>query len=168
MAKKGYLSAENPLAVAGSESMTVDEAQKTCATEPACKGFTFMLSTNTAEDPTEKTSIHFKTVIDFTKSEDSGWRTKIKASEAGLLTSDPGMGGRSCTAWRNAGGCTASGPREAANDLACSVSIDKGKSGYCECEDGRKAAESTCHHDEFTCADECAKTPSASTTSVYK
>ena len=34
-----------------------------------------------------------------------------------------------------------------------------GKSGYCECENGRKAALSSCEHPTFKCADECAKPP---------
>jgi hypothetical protein len=109
--KKGYLSAENPLVVGGSSEMTVALAQQACKVLPTCKGFTFMLSKAGGAD--EKTSIHFKTKIEFTESTD-GWQTMIK-----------GTGG-SCVSWRNAGGCTAVGPREPTNDLGCTVSITRG------------------------------------------
>ena len=51
---------------------------------------------------------------------------------------------RKCVKWRQTGGCTPSGPHEKANDINCSTLIDNEWSGYCECENGRKALEKKC------------------------
>jgi hypothetical protein len=61
----------------------------------------------------------------------------------------------SCVAWRQTGNCDPNGPREPAADKPCTAVIDGPQSGYCECGNGRKAAESHCGHIGLTCADAC-------------
>ena len=57
-------------------------------------------------------------------------------------------GDSKCVMWRQTSDCSANGKRQSANDRACSMTIKKGSSGYCECEGGVRAAESTCEHAE--------------------
>ena len=52
----------------------------------------------------------------------------------------------SCIAWRQTGGCKPDGPREPGSDKTCTDSIPYGASGYCECENGRKAKEISCEN----------------------
>jgi len=63
---------------------------------------------------------------------------------------------RSCTEWRQTGECDPDGPRESHKDEPCSVQIQSGASGYCECESLR-TMKYDCEHGAFTCDDECAK-----------
>jgi hypothetical protein len=42
-------------------------------------------------------------------------------------------------------------------DRKCSQTIPSGDSGYCECEDGKRAQEVGCEHEPFRCKDECRK-----------
>lgn len=60
-----------------------------------------------------------------------------------------------CVKWRQTGDCSASGKRQPQSDQDCHVRIKHGWSGYCECEGGVRAAESSCEHEEFTCNDRC-------------
>ena len=62
-----------------------------------------------------------------------------------------------CVKWRQTGGCSPNGAHEEQYDKDCSTPLDKGWSGYCECEDGRKALEKECNK-EFrhkTCEAAC-------------
>jgi len=65
-----------------------------------------------------------------------------------------------CVSWRQTGDCSADGPRETDNDKDCTVRIDAGASGYCECGAGRRIKRAGCQaatdSDSFTCAEECA------------
>ena len=63
----------------------------------------------------------------------------------------------SCRGWKQTGGCSATGPRENTSDLACDVRVPTQASGYCECADGTRRAESGCKHASFTCEEECSK-----------
>jgi hypothetical protein len=78
-------------------------------------------------------------------------------STATAPTSDEGQESN-CVGWRQTGGCTAQGPREAHSDRGCLDEVAAGASGYCECGGGRRAAESTCDHGPFQCAAICAAT----------
>uniref|UniRef100_A0A7S2JDY8 J domain-containing protein n=1 Tax=Haptolina brevifila TaxID=156173 RepID=A0A7S2JDY8_9EUKA len=60
-----------------------------------------------------------------------------------------------CIKWRQTGDCSPTGKRQASEDRDCHVKIQKGWSGYCECEGGVRAGESGCNHEEFTCTDKC-------------
>ena len=62
-----------------------------------------------------------------------------------------------CVKWRQTSGCSATGKRQTAQDQECTQRIQSGWSGYCECEGGIRAGESTCEHPAFTCADKCAE-----------
>jgi hypothetical protein len=61
-----------------------------------------------------------------------------------------------CEGWRQTGGCSPHGPREAGSDRGCSEEVPAGSSGYCECHDGTRARESDCDHGIFTCGEACA------------
>ena len=60
-----------------------------------------------------------------------------------------------CVRWRQTGGCSPDGPREPGGDRGCKSIVPHGASGFCECENGRRAGASTCDHDKFTCFDVC-------------
>ena len=60
-----------------------------------------------------------------------------------------------CVRWRQTGGCSPDGPREPGGDRGCKSIVPPGASGFCECENGRRAGASTCDHDKFTCFDVC-------------
>ena len=62
-----------------------------------------------------------------------------------------------CVGWKQTGGCTPDGPREEHSDLPCDQEVPAGASGYCECADGRRAAESDCDHATFACAVKCSE-----------
>lgn len=72
------------------------------------------------------------------------------ARQASLLDGDV------CRGWRQTGGCTPHGPREAGSDKTCDEEVPAGSSGYCECHDGTRARESDCDHGIFTCGEACA------------
>ncbi len=61
-----------------------------------------------------------------------------------------------CEGWRQTGGCSPHGPREAGSDRGCGDEVPAGASGYCECHDGTRARESDCDHGIFTCGEACA------------
>jgi hypothetical protein len=61
---------------------------------------------------------------------------------------------------RQAGGCSPSGPREAAFDRPCEETIPDGASGFCECGGDRQVQPVTCIHEPFDCKTECAIRPS--------
>ena len=61
-----------------------------------------------------------------------------------------------CEGWRQTGGCSPHGPREAGSDRGCAEEVPAGSSGYCECHDGTRARESDCDHGIFTCGEACA------------
>jgi len=61
-----------------------------------------------------------------------------------------------CEGWRQTGGCSPHGPREAGSDRSCAEEVPAGASGYCECHDGTRARESDCDHGIFTCGEACA------------
>ena len=61
-----------------------------------------------------------------------------------------------CEGWRQTGGCSPHGPREAGSDRSCGDEVPAGASGYCECHDGTRARESDCDHGIFTCGEACA------------
>ena len=61
-----------------------------------------------------------------------------------------------CEGWRQTGGCSPHGPREAGSDRGCAEEVPAGASGYCECHDGTRARESDCDHGIFTCGEACA------------
>jgi len=75
------------------------------------------------------------------------------------LHAAPPYGQQSCVAFRRTGGCNPNGPREATGDLHCSSVVPQRMSGYCECENGRRAAEVTCRHAPMRCDQECRKLP---------
>ena len=60
-----------------------------------------------------------------------------------------------CVSWRQTGGCSGHGEREAAQDSPCLTVINNGRSGFCECAAGGTAARSDCEHPPFTCESEC-------------
>mmetsp|Transcript_124910 Transcript_124910/g.400114 ORF Transcript_124910/g.400114 Transcript_124910/m.400114 type:complete len:506 (+) Transcript_124910:94-1611(+) len=68
-----------------------------------------------------------------------------------------------CVSWRQTGGCSADGAREASKDQACDASIEPRSSGFCECGDGRVIRKPGCEHGEFAapfkCEDECGREP---------
>ena len=66
---------------------------------------------------------------------------------------------RKCVMFRTTSACDPNGKRLPGKDLGCRVEIPQHVSGYCECESGRKAKESSCKHLVFTCEDACNKTP---------
>ena len=65
-------------------------------------------------------------------------------------------GRRRARGWRQTGGCSPHGPREAGSDRGCGDEAPAGASGYCECHDGTRARESDCDHGIFTCGEACA------------
>ena len=77
-------------------------------------------------------------------------QTMCAARQAALLDDDV------CQGWRQTGGCTPHGPREAGSDKTCDEEVPAGSSGYCECHDGTRARESDCNHGIFTCGEACA------------
>lgn len=60
-----------------------------------------------------------------------------------------------CVAWRQTGGCVASGPREPLLDERCTIRIYHDRSGYCEC-DALRRVRLDCGHDEGSCDQYCA------------
>ena len=59
----------------------------------------------------------------------------------------------SCVSWRQTGGCDPFGPREEGGDAACTKTVPKGASGFCECSlrgDGEAAGFVGCDHEPFT------------------
>ncbi|KAF0687736.1 Aste57867_20541 [Aphanomyces stellatus] len=60
-----------------------------------------------------------------------------------------------CLKWRATSGCDAHGPRDSWYDASCSSTIQKGSSGFCECENRRRVREVDCEHHSFTCEDAC-------------
>ena len=60
-----------------------------------------------------------------------------------------------CVRWRQTGGCSPDGPREPGGDRGCKSTVPPGASGFCECENGRRAGFSTCDHESFKCYDVC-------------
>lgn len=60
-----------------------------------------------------------------------------------------------CSAWRQTGECSATGPREPYNDKDCTTPIDSGWSGFCECSNGTVPAD--CGHAVDTCDSACRK-----------
>ena len=62
-----------------------------------------------------------------------------------------------CVGWRQTGGCSSYGTREAHNDAPCTQSIISGRSGYCQCDSKANVVASRvdCVHSEFTCALAC-------------
>merc|ERR1712054_741871 len=67
--------------------------------------------------------------------------------------------GKKCVKWRQTGHCDPNGKREPQNDVDCNVTVDGYASGYCECENGRKAGAIGCHHQPFRCQDVCVPPP---------
>jgi hypothetical protein len=59
-----------------------------------------------------------------------------------------------CVAWRQTGGCRASGRRETSNDKACDARIESGWSGFCDCAGGERIGVD-CGHPPSTCASAC-------------
>eukprot|EP00941_MAST-03F_sp_MAST-3F-sp1_P000077 g77.t1 len=66
------------------------------------------------------------------------------------------VAGPGCQRWAQTSNCDGSGAREPLKDKACDDLIRSGNSGYCLCDDGRKAGVSNCIHPEFRCVDKCA------------
>lgn len=64
-----------------------------------------------------------------------------------------------CVAWRQTGGCDPKGEREKMLDEHCATTIIPGRSGYCECADGRPPVEFACEHTSIVCEEECTKDP---------
>jgi thiol-disulfide isomerase/thioredoxin/glutathione S-transferase len=64
--------------------------------------------------------------------------------------------------WRQTGGCTPNGPREADHDRHCHSAVPAGASGYCECADGSRGHEGSCEHGEFRCSAYCVDPNAAS------
>ena len=64
-----------------------------------------------------------------------------------------------CVGWRQTGGCSPTGGREAAHDLSCAARVRGSASGYCECAGGRRANAVGCFHKEFTCELVCGGAP---------
>ncbi|CAJ1437605.1 unnamed protein product [Effrenium voratum] len=68
-----------------------------------------------------------------------------------------------CLAWRQTGGCSPTGVLEPSADKPCTAAIVNGNSGFCQCTPlgargaSGSAAESTCDHVPFTCAQKCAE-----------
>eukprot|EP00736_Rhodelphis_marinus_P006154 Rmarinus@m.2043 len=60
-----------------------------------------------------------------------------------------------CVGWHQTGGCRRGGPPEPDRNEDCDTVIENGRSGYCECEMGRKAGMSDCYHFPFTCREMC-------------
>lgn len=82
---------------------------------------------------------------------------KCTASGATKGSTAAASGASRCVKWRQTSGCTASGKRQPDSDRDCHVKVKNGWSGYCECEGGVRAGESSCEHEEFTCNDKCEK-----------
>ena len=61
----------------------------------------------------------------------------------------------SCVSWRQTGGCDPNGPREPEFDEKCGEPILDGRSGYCECENGRIVHKVGCPHSVFSCEEAC-------------
>ena len=61
-----------------------------------------------------------------------------------------------CVMWRQTGGCRAQGPREPEQDMECDRAVAPGRSGWCECKNGRTAKEVSCNHHGFRCDHQCA------------
>lgn len=61
----------------------------------------------------------------------------------------------SCVSWRQTENCDFKGDRQPESDRPCNEEVQHGWSGFCECKDGRRAAEVGCRHAVFTCQDEC-------------
>lgn len=62
-----------------------------------------------------------------------------------------------CISWRQTGGCDPDGDREPEGDRPCSEKIPRGASGFCECEEGKRAGYLTCEHGAVRCQDICSK-----------
>ena len=82
---------------------------------------------------------------------------KKPASSASSSSSTASTRASRCVKWRQTNDCSASGRLQPHADRDCDVRIKNGWSGYCECEGGVRAGESSCEHDEFTCDEQCAK-----------
>eukprot|EP00667_Euglena_gracilis_P003552 EG_transcript_3561 len=76
----------------------------------------------------------------------------LRAAGAGAVSPLPDGCG-----WQQTGGCRPEGPREPQHDEPCRTVVPAGRSGYCLCPYGLKAALSPCQHSELVCFDECVK-----------
>jgi hypothetical protein len=81
-----------------------------------------------------------------------GWRW-LMGGASGVLLYFRDAPVEDCLAWRQAGSCSATGPREPARDQSCSVRIPAAWSGYCECRIASFAGD--CGHPARTCAEVC-------------
>lgn len=62
-----------------------------------------------------------------------------------------------CVSWRQTGGCDPDGLREPEGDRGCDDVVPKGASGFCECENERRAGYVTCDHAPMSCTRICNK-----------
>eukprot|EP01061_Rhynchopus_euleeides_P004850 TRINITY_DN1404_c0_g1_i12.p1 TRINITY_DN1404_c0_g1~~TRINITY_DN1404_c0_g1_i12.p1 ORF type:complete len:245 (+),score=3.39 TRINITY_DN1404_c0_g1_i12:161-895(+) len=66
--------------------------------------------------------------------------------------------GLECIMWRQTGGCVSDGPREPSLDKGCSIIIDTGLSGSCECEMGIYIGfDCFSTSSSYTCAEKCSE-----------
>lgn len=64
-----------------------------------------------------------------------------------------------CKAWRQTGGCRGDGPREKERDGQCDRQVQRGTSGFCDCDRGDNQTYRVlfgCEHPLLTCIDTCA------------
>lgn len=85
-------------------------------------------------------------------------QTAVELNEDGTSKiADPTVdGGPECVGWRQTKGCQPDGERDSSEDMPCSAWIKYGRSGYCECENGRRVMAVTCEHSAFRCDNACA------------
>lgn len=87
----------------------------------------------------------------------SMWSLGLSLVVTAAAQADDGGGASRCVSWRQTGGCNASGKRESSMDRDCQATIESGVSGFCECEGGVRAAESSCTHEPFSCEVKCSE-----------
>jgi len=63
---------------------------------------------------------------------------------------------KTCLGWRQTKDCDPNGIRFPTGDMKCKKRVANGKSGYCECGNGRKVMRVTCEHSAFLCSNACA------------
>lgn len=79
----------------------------------------------------------------------ASWPGRVRADD------ERGSAPPECVAFRRAGGCSASGPRDPNGDAACDVPVLPDWAGFCECGGGLSAGAVGCGHGVFTCRAAC-------------
>ena len=71
-----------------------------------------------------------------------------------------------CVSWRQTADCDPKGAREPQRDLACTVTIISGSSGYCDC--GARKIPSACNHQPFNCGQLCSSSTDPSFSGTHE